>query len=119
MRPTVLILTALLAVACSSGESDTPAPSSAPATSAAVVTAGKCSDVAKSGAAVTDALIDQGCLDDNGTKRLGTVQQCKSGRRLWEMGDLVGLSGGEMVPSDLQMEGRRADQVLGAICRTQ
>lgn len=114
MRPTALILTAVLAAACSSGGSETPPP-----TSGTPATAGKCSEVVKSNAAVTDVLIDQGCVDDNGTKRMGTVKQCKDGRRLWEMNGMIGRSGGEMVPTDLEVNGTRSDRLLELICSTQ
>lgn len=113
MRTPALILIALLATACSSGGSDTPA-----TTSSAASTAGKCSEVVKAEAPVTDALIDQGCIDDNGTKRIGTVKPCKDGRRLWEMNGMIGRSGGPMVPTDLQVEGLRADQVIALACRS-
>lgn len=114
MRPTALILTALLATACSSGGSDT-----STTTSSAPASAGKCSEVVKSNAPVTDALIDQGCLDDTGTKRIGTVKLCKDGRRLWEMNGMIGRSGGEMVPTDLEVNGTRSDRMLELICSTQ
>lgn len=113
MRTPALILTVLLATACSSDGGDSPATSSTP------TTAGKCSEVVKSGAIVTDVLIDQGCVDDTGSKRLGTVKPCKDGRRLWEMNGMIGRSGGEMVSADLQVNGTRSDRMLDLICRTQ
>lgn len=113
MRTPALILTVLLTGACSSGETTTPPASSTPAA------AGKCSEVVKSSATVTDVLIDQGCIDDAGVKRIGTVKPCKDGRRLWEMNGLIGRSGGEMVPTDLQVNGTRSDRLLDLICRTQ
>ena len=110
MRTPALLLAAFLATACSSGGTETPTTPSTPAT------AGSCGEVVKPNAPVTDVLIDQGCLDANGAKRIGTVKVCKDGRRLWKMGDFIGMSGGEMVPTDLQMEGSRADRILDGIC---
>lgn len=106
MRPTVLILTALLAAACSSGGVTSPGMSStATATMSSVAGAGRCQDVAVEGQPVTDALIDKGCADDKGSLRLGKATACKDGRRLWEMGDLIGLSGETLLPRDLKAEG--------------
>lgn len=110
MRPTALILTALIATACSSG-SETPPTSSSPPD-----TAGKCSEVVKQGATVTDELIDKGCVDDSGSKRIGTVKVCKDGRRLWEMNGMIGRSGGEMVPTDLEVNGTRSGQLITRAC---
>lgn len=68
-----------------------------PTTTTSAASAGKCSDVVREGQTVTDALIDTGCLDDKGTKRLGKVTVCKDGRRLWEMDKMIGMSGSRMV----------------------
>lgn len=98
MRTPPLILAVLLAAtACSSGETGAPSTSSTPTTTSAAAGAGRCVVVAKQYEKVTDALIDKGCTDENGTLRLGKHQVCKNGQRLWEMNDLIGLSGEEMV----------------------
>lgn len=101
MRTPALILVALFAAACSSGGTETPAPPRAPSTTAttasAAAGAGRCEVVAKQYETVTDALIDKGCADEKGALRFGTHKVCKNGQRLWEMDDLIGLSGEQMV----------------------
>jgi len=102
VRPTALILTALLAAACSSStqpaaDVSKPATPTSTPTSTSAAGADRCEQVAQDGARVTDTLIDKGCVDSNGAVRLGKVTQCKDGRRLWEMADLIGLSGEPML----------------------
>lgn len=109
MRTPVLIATALVATACSSGESS--APSTASSALALVTTtpspagASRCQVVAQEDQLVTDALIDKGCTDDKGSARLGKITLCKDGRRLWEMGDLIGLSGELIYSRETKAEG--------------
>lgn len=97
MRTVALILVALLVASCSSRGAETPLTSSTPATTSAAASAGRCVIVAKQYETVTDALIDKGCTDENGALRLGKHKVCKNGQRLWEMDDLIGLSGQQMV----------------------
>ncbi len=110
MRIPALILVALLIAACSSGGSETPpstlSTSTTPsATTTSVTAAGLCSDVAQEDKRVTDDLISKGCADGNGTLRFGKITQCKDGSRLWEMGDLIGLSGQLIFNRDTKAEG--------------
>lgn len=103
MRTPALLLAAALTAGCSTATTPpTPPPSS---TASAAAGPGRCQDVAQDGARVTDDLIDNGCVDDNGSLRIGKVTACKDGRRLWEMGDLIGLSGETLLPRDLKAEG--------------
>lgn len=89
---TLLVMLAAFAVGgCGSGEPSTPTAADAPST------AGICTEVVREGATVTDALIDQGCTDQNDAKRIGKVKTCKNGQRLWEMDGLIGLSGKPML----------------------
>lgn len=62
--------------------------------------AGTCADVVREGSTITDALIDHGCTDVNGTKRVGKVTRCENGQRLWEMDGLIGLSGKPMLTAN-------------------
>lgn len=97
MRTPALILAALVAAGCSSGATETPKTTSAPAVTTTAAGAGRCVVVAKQYETVTDDLIDKGCVDENGTLRFGKHRVCKNGQRLWEMDDLIGLSGQQMV----------------------
>ena len=121
MRTPAVILTVLLATACASSGDTTPATSSAPppaTTTSAVAGAGRCADVALDMQPVTDVLIDKGCTDDKGSIRLGKVTVCQDGRRLWEMGDLIGLSGEPMMPRGLKAEGGVTVETLNRrVCR--
>jgi hypothetical protein len=106
VRTPALLLAAALTAGCSTAT--TPPASSPPPPSSSTSAAagpGRCQDVAQDGARVTDDLIDNGCVDDNGSRRVGKVTMCKDGRRLWEMGDLIGLSGETLLPRDLKAEG--------------
>lgn len=107
MRTPALILTMLLATACSSG-GDSPATSSAPSVAA-------CSDVVKDGAIVTDALIANGCRDSNGATRRGTTEQCKNGQTLWSMDTLMGMSGEAMVPANRKIDGNLTEKAMFAV----
>jgi hypothetical protein len=74
--------------------------------------------VAAEGQPVTDVLIEKGCTDDKGSLRLGKATVCKDGRRLWEMGDLIGLSGETLLPRDLKAEGGVTAEALNRrVCR--
>ncbi len=115
MRTPALILTVLLAAGCSSGGGATQPTASSPTTTT-VPGAGLCTEVARVGATTTDALIDKGCADENGTLRLGKVKTCKNGQRLWRMDRLIGLSGWVIAEDDMQIEGVRADTVLELRC---
>lgn len=119
MRTPAVILTVLLATACSSGATPPATSSSASSTTgAAVAGAGRCTDVAAEGQPVTDVLIDKGCVDDKGSIRLGKVTVCQDGRRMWEMGDLIGLSGETLLPADLKAEGGvTAETLTRRVCR--
>ena len=98
MSPLRPMITAVMVLAVSSCSAETEMPPAT--TSTAPSTAGNCLAVARYGSIVTDELIDKGCTDDKGTTRKGTVKLCKDGRRLWEMDDMIGLSGGELVRPD-------------------
>ena len=113
MRTPALFAVAFLAAACSSGDGN---PAATPSNPAA---AGKCSDVVNEDATVTDLLIDQGCIDDTGSKRMGTVKLCKDGRRLWSMNGMIGRTGEKMIRADMDVLGRRADQIVTISCNTQ
>ena len=120
MRTPAVILTVLLASACSSGSDIPPATSSTPSstTTSAVAGAGRCADVAADGQPVTDVLIDKGCTDDKGSIRLGKVTACQDGRRMWEMGDLIGLSGETLLRKELKaVGGVSAELLTRRVCR--
>lgn len=93
-RATILAAALLAATGCG-----TEAPASSPTTTTAS-SAGSCASVVSDGATVTDDLIDKGCTDENGARRVGKVTACKSGQRLWEMNGLMGLSGKPMLPEN-------------------
>lgn len=98
MRPArPAILAVLLAALAGCGAE---APAGGTTTSGAASSAGSCTTVVRDGATVTDDLIDKGCTDENGSKRVGKVTTCKSGQRLWEMNGLIGLSGKPMMPEN-------------------
>ena len=43
---------------------------------------------------------------------------CQDGRRLWEMGDLIGLSGETLLPAGLKAEGGvTAETLTRRVCR--
>lgn len=106
MRTLLAIATACLAAACSSSPPPaTEAPQPAPTTTPAAASPGQCQQVAQEDQRVTDTLIDKGCSDDNGALRFGKVTSCKDGRRLWEMGDLIGLSGELIFSRETKAEG--------------
>lgn len=120
MRTPAAILAVLLTTSCSSGSDTPPATSSTPSstTTSAVAGAGRCQDVAADGQPVTDALIDKGCTDDKGSLRLGKVTVCQDGRRMWEMGELIGMSGETLLPKDLKAEGSvTAEMLTRRVCR--
>lgn len=118
MRTPAVILTVLLATACSSGSDTPPTSSTQPPTTTTAAGAGRCADVAADGQTVTDVLIDKGCTDDKGSIRLGKVTVCQDGRRMWEMGDLIGLSGETLLPRDLKAEGGvTAEMLTRRVCR--
>jgi|SRR5688500_15743321 len=94
MQPARAVLAAVLVLAgCGTQPAGT-----APTTSTASASAGKCADVVRLGATVTDDLIDRGCTDERDAKRVGKVTTCKNGQRLWEMDGMIGLSGHPMLP---------------------
>ena len=97
MRTPALLLVALLAAGCAGGGTQAPETSRTPTATTTTAGAGRCVVVAKQYETVTDALIDKGCTDENGTLRFGKHRVCKNGQRLWEMDDLIGLSGQQMV----------------------
>lgn len=111
-RPvTMLFAVALSLAGCSSAGT-----SSSTTTSASNLPS--CSSVLRDGATVTDALIDSGCLDANGAKRLGEVKPCKSGQRLWEMDTWIGLSGEPMVTADAAgSDGLTGRQLYQRLCK--
>ncbi len=115
---TPLALVVLLTAACSSSPpTETPITNNTSTTTSAS-TVGRCEDVAQDGARVTDQLIDKGCTDDNGSLRVGTVTTCRDGRRLWEMGNLIGLSGETLLPRDVKGEGGVTVETLARrVCR--
>lgn len=97
---TLLVVTACLAAACSSSPPPSTTSETSATTTVTVAGAGRCEYVAQDGAIVTDSLIDKGCSDDKGSLRFGKHTVCKNGQRLWEMGDLIGLSGEAMIPRE-------------------
>jgi hypothetical protein len=107
VRTPALILAAFLTASCSSGGAQTsPSSSTAPTpTSLATASADRCQEVAQEDQRVTDTLIDKGCTDDKGSLRFGKVTPCKDGRRLWEMGDLIGFSGELIFSQETKAEG--------------
>jgi hypothetical protein len=119
VRTPALLLAAALTAGCSTATTPpaSPPPPPSSATSAAAGP-GRCQDVAQDGARVTDDLIDNGCVDDNGSRRVGKVTTCKDGRRLWEMGDLIGLTGETLLPKDTKAGGGvTAEELTRQVCR--
>lgn len=110
--PLLTILTAAALAGCGAAQGGDSTPTVTPAS------AGTCADVVREGSTVTDALIDHGCTDGNGTKRVGKVTRCENGQRLWEMDGLIGLSGKPMLAENAKSgDGLTARVLNETACR--
>lgn len=95
--PAVFAVLLLAATGCGAG-----APAGSSAATTTTTSIASCGTAVGHGVIVTDTLIEQGCTDQNGTKRLGKVRTCENGQRLWEMDGMIGLSGGPMLPENIK-----------------
>lgn len=118
LRPTSTLLTVgLLTAALAACGSASPTASPTTTSSSSASSARPCWEAVHEAAVVTDALIDDGCVDPNGAKRVGKVTKCKNGQRLWEMDKLMGLSGEPMIPADRKdQDGISARMLYGVLC---
>jgi hypothetical protein len=111
-RAVVLAAVLLTGAGCAADE-----PTGGPPATTTAASAGPCAEVVREGATVTDMLIDQGCIDANGTKRAGKVTSCKSGQRMWEMDGMIGISGEKMLTATARTpDGLTARALNEALC---